>query len=130
MSEAEKLSEVYISLGGICHSVVTDDGWRLSLFPDILTGQMFNLADDPTEQHNLFENETWRVKREELQLRFIRAATRGHEIPHYRNMPVWEGKKRSPGAPGSLGVFSIQNPFYGPRERAPATDLNASTIFS
>ena len=80
---------------------------------------MFDLLHDPAEQHNLFDDAAWREKRDELQLRFLRAATQGHETPHYRNMPVWEGKKRSPGAPGSSGIFSIQTPFYGSPDRAP-----------
>lgn len=42
--------------GQSLRTIVTDDGWRLSLFPGTNYGELFNLTEDPDEQHNHYGN--------------------------------------------------------------------------
>lgn len=41
----------------LVRTVITDDGWRLSVFCDQQWGELFDLTNDPDEQHNLFHDD-------------------------------------------------------------------------
>jgi arylsulfatase len=97
--------EVCIDSTGVA-SVVTRDRWRLTYYTNFGEGQMFDLSRDPREQHNLFDDPRSSAKREELWQRLVRSLTRSHDVPQYRNMPVYGDRKHhrgnhiTPGEPG------------------------------
>lgn len=79
--------------GDYVASVVTDDGWRLTVFNEPGKGEMFNLFDDPDEQNNLFYSPDWMEKKCELYHRYARAYMRSDGIQQYRNLPEVNGIK-------------------------------------
>ena len=91
--EEENLwQEVSVAIGR-AESVITDDGWRLTRFLGEDKGQMFNLNDDPDEQNNLYYTHDHGKKRQELMERLVKAMSWPRLVPHYRNMPLVDGKK-------------------------------------
>jgi hypothetical protein len=40
-------------------SLVTEAGWRLTIFPGEDYGEMFHLLDDPNEQRNVYRDEAY-----------------------------------------------------------------------
>jgi len=75
-------------------SIITDDEWRLTVFDEDGEGQMFDLHEDPDEQHDLYDDPAWADKRSELYERLARAYMRPEQVPPYRNLPV-ENDRRS-----------------------------------
>jgi len=81
--------------GGGAYTLITDDGWRLTQFVGAtVTGQLFNLVEDPAEQKDLYRNPEYAHLRLELNKRLNAALTRPSRIPQYRNMPEIGGTKR------------------------------------
>jgi len=87
--------EVSVAIGTV-ESVITDDGWRLTRYLGDEKGQMFNLAEDPDEQRNLYDDPAFAAKRQELLERLVRAMAAPRLVPQYRNLPLVEGRKRTP----------------------------------
>lgn len=52
-------------------SLLTEDGWRLTVFPGEDYGEMFHLLDDPDEQRNLYRDEAYADKRAALMQRLV-----------------------------------------------------------
>ena len=77
-------------------SIITEDGWRLTRYTEDNKGQMFDLKNDRAEQNNLYNDLRYATKRLELYERLVDISTRPHRVPHYRNMPVVDGKKYQP----------------------------------
>jgi arylsulfatase A-like enzyme len=92
--ESAPWSEVLVSMSGV-YTVITEDGWRLTRFPEGV-GQMFNLIEDPEEQHDLYQDPDYTDVRQRLLEQLVRAMGRPAEVPHYRVMPLVNGKKRFP----------------------------------
>jgi arylsulfatase A-like enzyme len=92
---AEAWREVSVAIG-TAESVVTDDGWRLTRYLADDKGQMFNLAADPDEQQNLYDDPAYAAKRQELLERLVRAMAAPRLVPQYRNLPLVDGRKRTP----------------------------------
>lgn len=88
----EGWSEISVSIDSV-DSVITADGWRLTRFLDDKKGQMFSLCEDPEEQQNLYDNPAYEKKRVELFERLIDVMARPRRVPHYRNMPLINGRK-------------------------------------
>ena len=84
-----------MSYGGV-ETVVSDDGWRLTRFPEGEKGQLFNLVEDPEEQRNLYDDPAYAGVRRRLLEQLVRAMARPGRVPHYRTMPVVAGVKRTP----------------------------------
>jgi len=93
--DADPWPEVLVSFGGV-QTVISDDGWRLTRFPEDDKGQLFNLITDPGEQHNLYDDPAYVAIRQRLLEQLVRAMGRPGQVPHYRTMPVYEGTKRIP----------------------------------
>ncbi len=87
--------EVLVSYGGV-QTVISEDSWRLTRFPEDERGQLFNLVEDPDEQRNLYDDPAYSEVRQRLLEQLVRAMGRPGTVPHYRNMPVVEGTKRIP----------------------------------
>jgi uncharacterized sulfatase len=75
-------------------SIITDDGWRFTIYEESDEGEMFNLFDDPNELNNLYHKKEYDAKRIELYERFIRAYMKGLRTQQYRNLPLRYGKRR------------------------------------
>jgi len=89
---ANPYSEIAVTLGR-SSTVITQDGWRLSIFNGKETvGQMFDLTNDPTEQKNLYNNPQYCNKQTELFTRLIKVLNRPSHFPQYKNLPVKDGK--------------------------------------
>ncbi len=74
-------------------SIITNDGWRLTVFDEDGQGEMFYLKEDPCERNNLYYSDSWSEKRHQLFERLIKAYIRSGAVQQYRNMPV-QGDKR------------------------------------
>lgn len=74
-------------------SIVTNDGWRLTIFNEPDKGEMFNLFEDPDEQSNHFYQAEWMAKKCELYHRYARAYMHSDGIQQYRNLPDVNGEK-------------------------------------
>ncbi|MHB1483422.1 MAG: sulfatase family protein [Saccharofermentanales bacterium] len=75
-------------------TVISDDGWRLTVYAGAKTRQMFNLADDPKEQHNLYYDPEYDDMKIKLMEMLINNKTRNAMmLTQYRNMPLSGGKK-------------------------------------
>lgn len=72
-------------------SIVTRDGWRLSVYHHEGHGQMFNLADDPREQHDLYDEPAHAARRQELTDRLVRALMQRGYVQQYDNLPRQDG---------------------------------------
>ena len=73
------------------YTIITADGWRFSIYDEDKQGEMFNLRDDPDEQHNLYNDPAWIAKRLELTELHIRAYMQCSYTQQYRNLPVKDG---------------------------------------
>jgi len=62
-------------------SIITNNGFRFSIFMEENYGEMFNLTEDPQEQNNLYCNPDWTPKRLELHDRLTRAFTENRNSP-------------------------------------------------
>ena len=98
--EAEPWREISVAFSQV-ESVITDDRWRLTRFVKSGEAQMFDLGQDPHEQCNLYRAPESAAKRQELLERLLLVAARPHTVPHYRNMPILEGRKCRLGGTGS-----------------------------
>ncbi len=85
---------VLVSHAGV-RTIISADGWRLTRFPEG-QGQLFNLVDDPAEQHNRYIDPACAAIRQRLLEQLADALGRPGEIPHYRTMPMVAGAKRYP----------------------------------
>jgi len=74
-------------------SVITEDGWRLTRFGQEGKWQMFDLANDPQEQRNLWPDPAFQARRQELLEALTAVLARPGLVPHYRVMPVLDGGK-------------------------------------
>lgn len=74
-------------------SIVTEDGWRFTVFDEDNTGEMYNLNTDSDEQKNLFHNPKYIKKKLQLYERLTRAYMHNCQIPQYRNLPEFNGVK-------------------------------------
>lgn len=93
------------------HTVITADGWRLTRYAYEEQGQMFNLREDPDEQHDLYEDPSYADVRQRLLEGLVRAMGRPSRLPHYRNLPVMDGRKYVLGGAGNTG-FRPGPPLY------------------
>ena len=90
--ERDPWPELAVSFRSV-ETVVTADGWRLTRYAEEGLGQLFDLAADPQEQHNRYADGALQAKRAELLERLAAAVTRPHRTPHYRNLPLIDGRK-------------------------------------
>jgi arylsulfatase A-like enzyme len=84
--------EVIVGFGAM-QTIVTDDRWRLTIFDGSDAGQLIDLGGDPREQRNLYRDPAWAAKKAELLERLVRAGLRLGRVPHYRNLPVADGRR-------------------------------------
>jgi len=115
--ENDPWSEVHVAFGPVS-SVVTDDGWRLTIFDGDNPGEMFNLNSDPDEQCNLYYDTKFAQKRLELLERLVRASNRTTTIQQYRNLPLKDNRKWLIGGPGN-GSLVREIPKYDLPPSAP-----------
>ena len=73
-------------------SVITEDGWRLTVLEDG-TGQMFNLRDDPDEQHDLYDDPAWSERKAKLLERHAIEFMKPLKLHRYGNLFVKDGKR-------------------------------------
>ena len=67
----------YVSDRRGARTLISDDNWRLTLFPDDADyGELFNLTDDPDEQNNLFRAPETAERKLDMMQRLIAAMAR------------------------------------------------------
>lgn len=116
-SEAKPWEEVCVAFYGVV-SIITGDGWRLTRFTDDDRGHLFNLNTDPDEQSNLYYDRRYEEKKVKLLERLVKISTRSHDIPQYRNMPLYEGIKYHPAGWGFRnGIKHYLNEYGSPALR-------------
>jgi len=116
-TQPEPWPHVAVALGGV-QTVISDDNWRLTRFLRDNVGQLFHLIDDPSEQHDLYDDPAHAGTRQEMLERLVDAATMPHRVPHYRNLPVIDGHKHTLGGKGN-GQLIPAAPLFN-RTAAPA----------
>lgn len=77
---------------GTMTTIVTEDGWRLTMWDEEGAGQLFNLKEDPTEQRDLYQDPACLEKKLELFERMTRAFMQRGYPQQYRNLPLIDGK--------------------------------------
>ena len=102
---------VQVAFGPV-DSVVSDDGWRLTVFDDDASpNQLHNLRDDSSEQANRYNDPGCGSVQtrlfEQLAAHHLRIAA----TPQYRNLPIVDGRKCGPGGPGN-GQIANPVPIY------------------
>ncbi len=73
-------------------SIITDDGWRLTVFDEPGYGELFDLQADPDEQHNRYFDARFSEQRQSLFERHVRAFMRRAEMQQYRALPSVAGR--------------------------------------
>jgi len=116
-TEEDSWEEVLVAFGPVS-SVITADGWRLTVYNSNDPGEMFNLREDPDEQNNLYDDPGWSEKRRELTERLVRCFIEQGECQQYRNLPAKDGKKWLVGGPGN-GSLVRGLPLYDLPPKAP-----------
>jgi arylsulfatase len=91
--EVDSWTEVTVQVDK-ARSIVTEDGWRLTIYNGEGYGEMFNLLIDPNEQRNIYNDSAWNEKKIELMERHMQAYMRQTSIPQYRNLPTIDGVRR------------------------------------
>ncbi len=84
----------YVNRRSQARSLVTDDGWRLTLYPNQSYGELFDLKHDPEEQNNLFRSPRMRGRRLELTERLLSVlSTQIFPLPLRNQAPgvIYEG---------------------------------------
>lgn len=102
------------------HTLVTRDGWKLTVYDGESGGQLFNLADDPDEQRNRYHAPECAARRERLLRTLITLQSRPSTIPHPRTQPVIHGRRRYQGLPesDSWPDFDLRKPPILSRQKA------------
>jgi len=85
--------EIAVSID-TAESIITREGWRLTRFNDTGEGQLFNLKEDPDEQHDLYDDPSVIDIKLELLERLIKVRNKVSRVPNYRNISVWNGEKQ------------------------------------
>lgn len=110
--QPEPWPSVHVAYGPM-ESIITADGWRLTVFDDpASTNQLIQLRDDPGECHNRYYDPACATVRVRLLEALLGHNIRIRRTPQYCNLPVIQGQKYTPGGGGgSLMVNPI--PLYG-----------------
>ena len=74
-------------------SIITDDGWRITVFDEDGKGELFDLKADPQELKNLYYDINWITKRCELMEKMSRAYMKSNKVQQYRNLPLIHNNK-------------------------------------
>jgi arylsulfatase len=93
--ENSSWDEVSVSLRGV-ETIISGDGYRLTLYIESGEGQMFDLKKDPDEQINLYNHKEIQFKKIALLEKLIALRARPKSLAQYRNLPVKDGKKFLP----------------------------------
>ncbi len=91
----ESWNEVAVSISNI-DTIIAAEGWRLTQYGPG-QGQLFNLEEDPGEQHNLHEDPEHLPKKAELLERLVALRARPRLVGQYRNLGVQDGRKYDTG---------------------------------
>ena len=73
-------------------SIVTEDGWRLTVLEDG-SGQLFNLRADPSEQRDLYRDPAWTEKKIALLEQHAIAFMKPLKLHRYGNLTVKDGQR-------------------------------------
>jgi arylsulfatase A-like enzyme len=93
-------------------SLLSADGWRLTLFDgDDAPDQLVHLREDPCEQENRYEDPSCAGRRAAMLRELAAHHMRLQTMPQYRNLPVVDGHKVTPGGPGN-GQICNPVPLY------------------
>lgn len=92
LADPDPWPAVSVAYGSV-ESVVSADQWRLSRFVDDNYGQLFNLADDPDEQRNLYCDPASAARRQRMLEQLVDVMARPRRIRDYRAMPAVNGRK-------------------------------------
>lgn len=105
---------------GPTDTVFSADGWRLTVFAEPhAPNQLINLREDPTEQHNRYDDPACAEIRTRLFEQLVEHHVRVRTMPQYRNLPVVDGGKRTPGGQGN-GQLVDPIPIYCDPRRTPS----------
>lgn len=85
---------IAIQSNGLLRSIITNDGYRLTIYDsEDNINEMFNLKDDPKEQNNLFYKPEYKDKKIELMEKHIKAFIPRTKLPQYRNLMYKDNQK-------------------------------------
>jgi arylsulfatase A-like enzyme len=108
-SRGEKRDAVLVGYQNM-HTVVTDDRWRLTVWDGEDGGQLFDLANDPQEQQNRYHDPDCAARRERMLRELIRLQNEPALVPHYRTLPLVDGRRADRGLPENASWPDIDLP--------------------
>ncbi len=76
---------------GHVDTLFTPEGWRLSVYDDAKM-QLFNLLEDPKEQHDLSDDESYNSVVRDLLIRLVLVKSQAGKTQHYGVLPRENGK--------------------------------------
>lgn len=85
--------EITIQSARALRSIITEEGYRLTLYLDEYPGELFDLKKDPKEQVNLYDNPVYAHLKMQLMERHIKAFAKRVTLPQYRNLKMKNGQK-------------------------------------
>jgi len=94
-ADPDPWDDVTVQVPG-ARSIVTAEGWRLSLIERDRRGQMFYLPDDPDEQRDLFGRVEVQAVQAELMERHAYAYMRPMDTWRYERLPLSDGRRVVP----------------------------------
>ncbi len=97
---------VQVALGPV-ESIISADGWRMTIFDNSRAqNQLIHLREDPDEQLNLYNDPAYADVRLHMFEQLAHHNMQVRSMDQYRNLPVVDGKKRSPGGLGNGDLVS------------------------
>lgn len=108
---AEAWEEVTVQVAPT-RSIITKEGWRLSVFAGENRAQMFDLLNDPDEQRDLYGDAAHISQQMALYERLTRAYMRSLDIWRYDRLPIYDGR-RVYASPSLAGPVRLAYPHCG-----------------
>ena len=89
----DEWEEVTVQSDRALRSIITADGYRLTVYDRDLPGELFDLKNDPKEQNNLYDHPDYSELKLRLLERHIKAFQRHTFLPNYRNLKYKNGQR-------------------------------------
>lgn len=106
-AQLDARQDIAVSIGP-ADSILTRDGWRLTRYSHQDKGQLFNLREDPAEQHNLYDDPATLSVKVSLLERLIRLRAAPREKLQVRILPHQHGKLWNPNNNQSYPDIDLQ----------------------
>ncbi len=101
-------AEVSVAIGNV-DTIISDDGWRLTRYSGNDAGQLFDLGDDPHEQHNLYDDPDCVPKKVEMLERLAKARALPRLAVQYRTLPARDGQRWDTNSGRAYPLYALES---------------------